>query len=313
MRRKTINCIVMFADVVGSTTIYENLGDELARERIYGALNILIAIISQHQGTLVKTMGDEILVYFTDADMAILAARSIQEAMEDDRKPGMVGVSIRIGMQFGSVIVEADDIFGDTVNVAARISSMAKARQILCTKEVVFMLKSADLFNSMRPFDRIRVKGKAELLDIYTFSWEEEGDVTYMNTISSLTDLVTQQGEKLTLTYRNKRFNIPSTIMSYTIGRDKGCELLVDGALISRRHSRIEQRRGKFIIIDQSTNGTFIKTQEGQEFFLRREEFTLFGAGFISLGKKIDQNDDDVIQFYSEKHHAPRGRLDDAG
>lgn len=301
MTRKTINCVVMFADVAGSTTIYENMGDELARERISNALNTLIEVIRRHKGQLVKTIGDEILVYFTDVDMALLAAHTIQEVMEDDKKPETIGVSIRIGMQFGSAILETNDIFGDTVNVAARIASMAKARQILCTKEMAFLVKSSELSNSMRPFDRIRVKGKSEHLDIYIFSWEEDGDITNMATASSFTNPARQkQGEKLTLTYQSKRYKIPVSTTSYILGRGRDCDLFVDGDLISRHHSKVEHRRGKFIITDQSTNGTFIKTQEGQEVFLRREELTLFGVGFISLGKKVNQNDESIIQFYSE-------------
>ena len=136
MARETINCVVMFADVAGSTAMYENMGDDLARERISDALNRLISVSGEHGGQLVKTIGDEILVYFTDADEAVNAARRIQESMEDDGTPENVGVSIRIGMQYGSTILEDDDIFGDTVNVAARIVSMAKARQILCTQEI---------------------------------------------------------------------------------------------------------------------------------------------------------------------------------
>jgi hypothetical protein len=73
--------------------------------------------------------------------------------------------------------------------------------------------------------------------------------------------------------------------------------LIVNGDLISRYHSKIEHRRGKFIITDQSTNGTFVRTSEGQDIFLRREEFTLFGSGYISLGKKVDLNDENVIHF----------------
>jgi adenylate cyclase len=301
MTRKTINCVVMFADVAGSTTIYENMGDELARERISNALNTLTDIARRHKGHLVKTIGDEILVYFTDVDMALLAAHTIQEVIEDDNKPETIGVSIRIGMQFGSAILETNDIFGDTVNVAARIASMAKARQILCTKEMAFLVKSSELSSSMRPFDRIRVRGKSEPLDIYILSWEQDGDITNMATASSFTNPARQkQGEKLTLTYRSKRYKIPIATNSYILGRGGDCDLFVDGDLISRHHSKVEHRRGKFVITDQSTNGTFIKTQEGQEVFLRREELTLFGVGFISLGKKVDQNDEGIIQFYSE-------------
>jgi len=290
----------MFADIADSTTIYENMGDELARERISNALNTLIAITQSNKGHLVKTIGDEILVYFTDVDLALLAAHRIQEVMEDDQNSETKGVSIRIGMQFGSVILETNDIFGDTVNVAARIASMAKARQILCTKEMACLVKNNAISASMRPFDRITVRGKSEPLDIYLFSWEEESDVTNMAPLSSFTNLTGQQQcEKLTLTYRNKRYEIAVSNTSYILGRGSDCDLVVDGDLISRHHSKLEHRRGKFVITDQSTNGTFIKTQEGQAVFLRREELTLFGVGFISLGKKVDLNDDDIIQFYS--------------
>ncbi len=301
MARETINCVVMFADVAGSTAMYENMGDELARERISKALNTLISISRRHSGKLVKTIGDEILVYFTDVDMAVYAARAIQETMEDDRSPETIGVSIRIGMQHGSAILENDDIFGDTVNVAARIASMAKARQILCTQEIAFLLKSAELSNNMRPYDRLRVKGRNEQLDIYLFAWEQEGDITNMATASSFTnpqkaDLV----KNLALEYDGESHSIPTDTTAYTMGRGKDCELVVKGDLISRYHSRIEHRRGKYIITDQSTNGTFIRSSEGQDVFLRREEFTLFGSGYISLGKKVDLEDPNVIHFVCE-------------
>ena len=301
MTRETLKCVVMFADVAGSTAMYENMGDDLARERISKSLDTLITVTKRHSGKLVKTIGDEILVYFTDVDMAIYAALSIQETMEDDRSPDTIGVSIRIGMQYGSIILEDNDIFGDTVNVAARVASMASARQILCTKEMSFMVKNTELSNKMRPFDRLRVKGRKEPLDIYMFGWEDDGDITNMATASSFTNPARQkQAQSLKLTFDSQRYTITSDITSFMLGRGKDCEMIVKGDLISRYHSKIEHRRGKFVITDQSTNGTFITTQEGQEIFLRREELTLFGAGLISLGRKVDHRDDNLIQFYCE-------------
>jgi hypothetical protein len=291
----------MFADVAGSTAMYENMGDDLARERISRALNALISISRRHSGQLVKTIGDEILVYFIDVENAILAAKSIQESMEDDRTPETIGVSIRIGMQYGSTILENDDIFGDTVNVAARVAGMAKARQILCTQEIAFMVKSPELSNNMRPFDRLRIKGKNEQLDVYLFAWEEEGDMTNMATASSFTNPARNELLKnLTLTYESKAHSIPVDTASYIMGRGKDCELVIKGDLISRYHCRIEHRRGKYIITDQSTNGTFIRTTGGQIIFLRREEFTLFGSGYISLGKKVNPGDTNIIHFLCE-------------
>ena len=88
--------------------------------------------------------------------------------------------------------------------------------------------------------------------------------------------------------------------MSYVLGRGKDCELVIKGDLISRYHSKIEHRRGKFVLTDQSTNGTFVRSTEGQDIFLRREEFTLLGSGYISLGKKVDLNDFNVIHYLCE-------------
>ncbi len=301
MSRETVTCVVMFADVAGSTAIYENLGDDLARERISKSLNTLISTCSRHGGVLVKTIGDEILVYFLDVDQAMFAAREIQEIMEDDRSPETIGVSIRIGMQYGSAIVENNDIFGDTVNVAARIASMAKARQILCTKELAFMLKKTELANNVRPFDRLRVKGRQEPVDIYLYVWEEAEDMTNLATRSSFTNPGKHhQSKTVVLTYEDYKHAIPNSTTSYLLGRGGDCELIIKGELISRHHSKIEYRRGKFIITDQSTNGTFIKTMEGQEIFLRREEFALYGSGYVSLGKEVDLRDPDLIHFQCE-------------
>ena len=301
MARETINCVVMFADVAGSTSMYENMGDELARERISKALDALISVSGSHGGKLVKTIGDEILVYFVDADAAVNAAREIQETMEDHRTPETVGVSIRIGMQYGSIILEKDDIFGDTVNVAARIASMAKARQILCTQEIAEMVKNPELSSNMRPYDRLRVKGRNEQLDVYLYAWEQEGDITNMATLSSFTNPARfSQSTRLMLRYDGSSLSIDADSDVYILGRGKDCELVVKGDLISRYHSRIEHRRGKFVIADQSTNGTFVRTVDGQDVYLRREEYTLFGSGFISLGKKIDLNDDNLIHFQCE-------------
>ena len=301
MARETINCVVMFADVAGSTSMYENMGDDLARERISDALNRLISISAEHGGKLVKTIGDEILVYFTDVDESVNAARRIQETMEDDNSPEFIGVSIRIGMQYGSTILEDDDIFGDTVNVAARIASMAKARQILCTQEIAFMLKNADLASTMRPYDRLRVKGRNEQLDVYLVAWEQDGEITNIASVSNFSNPSRfDQATRLVLRYDGDSKTLSPDTETFIIGRGKDCEMIIRGDLISRHHSRIEHRRGKFVIADQSTNGTFLRTSEGQDIYLRREEFALFGSGVISLGRKVDLNDDNLIHFLCE-------------
>jgi len=163
------------------------------------------------------------------------------------------------------------------------------------------MVNNAELSSNMRPYDRLRVKGRNEQLDVYLYAWEQEGDITNMATLSSITNTARYaQASKLTLRYNGSTLAIKADSDVYILGRGKDCELVIKGDLISRYHSRIEHRRGKFVIADQSTNGTFVRTVEGQDVYLRREEYTLFGSGFISLGKKIDLNDDNLIHFQCE-------------
>lgn len=298
MSGRSINCVVMFADVVGSTAMYENMGDEAARSRISKALNTMTSISRRHRGKLVKTLGDEIMIYFLDADLALLAAKIIQETMEDDRSPETVGISIRIGMQYGDAILDDDDVFGDTVNVAARIASLAQARQILYPGEMAAKIKAADLVENTRLFDRIQVKGRVEPIDVYMYSWEDDGEVTNMATASSFTNPAkSSQVDTISLEFQGEKFEINLTVQKFTFGRSSGCDLSIDGGLTSRLHAMITIKRGKFVFSDQSTNGSFIKLENGQEVFLRREELTIFGTGQISLGESNNNKDALIIKY----------------
>lgn len=298
MSGKSINCVVMFADVVGSTAMYENMGDSEARSRISKALNTMTSISRRHRGKLVKTLGDEIMVYFLDVDMAVMAAKTIQETMEDDRSPETVGISIRIGMQCGGAILENDDLFGDTVNVAARVASLAQARQILYPAELAARIKSYALSENSRLFDRIQVKGRAESLDVYMYSWEEDGEVTNMATASSFTNPAKNaQVNLIKIEYKDQSYNIDLDTSKFTFGRATDCDLTIDGELTSRLHASIIIKRGKFVFEDKSTNGSFVKLENGQEVFLRREELTMFGTGHISLGESNNLKDALSIKY----------------
>ncbi len=300
MSEKSIQCVVMFADVVGSTAIYEKMGDTEARDRISKALNTLISICRRHKGHLIKTIGDEVLVYFLDVDLSLMAAQAIQETMEDDRSPETVGISIKIGMHYGPAILDNNDIFGDTVNVAARIASISKSRQILYSGILANRIHSADLNAQTRKFDRVDFKGKENAFDIYQLLWEEDGEVTDMQTgeIFALPAKI-EQFKELLLTYQSKTLRLNLSSKPVVFGRDKICDVLISGTLISRIHIKIVIQRGKFTLIDQSTNGTYVSINDEQKIYLRREELTLFGQGKISFGKPVKESEqgNNILQF----------------
>jgi pSer/pThr/pTyr-binding forkhead associated (FHA) protein len=290
----------MFADVAGSTAMYENLGDIEARERISKALDTLISICKRHQGKLVKTIGDEILVYFIDIDMSLMAASSIQETMEDTRSPETVGISIRIGMHYGPAMLEESDIYGDTVNVAARVVAMTKARQVLVSGSLADRITSQDLNNKTRHYDRFKVRGKENSLDVYMYAWEQESDITNMATSNITNPFKLEKDGGLLITYKAKTTKLDLNSDPVSLGRGLDCGLLITGDLISRYHAKIDIRRGKFVLTDQSTNGTFVRTLDGQDIFLRQDELTLFGSGVISLGKDVDKQRENLIYYSYE-------------
>lgn len=297
MAQRNIKCAIMFADVAGSTKLYEDVGDDKARAMISHTLESMTKSTHAMRGRVIKTIGDEIMCVFVDADSAVKAAYDIQETVSNDFTFGRA-LSIRIGEHFGPAILESDgDIFGDAVNVAARMAGIAKAGQIIITEDTVARLND-ELKADTREFDRAPVKGKKEPMIIYEVMWQQE-DVTRMAAPNLITPAVTQ-AVKMKLRWRDKQMELNDSSGVVVIGRGDQADFVVDDKLASRMHVRIELRRGKFVIIDQSTNGTFVRTNDGREVYLRREELPLLGAGCVSLGRTVSADDAELIYYIVE-------------
>ena len=90
---------------------------------------------------------------------------------------------------------------------------------------------------------------------------------------------------KVTLSFRDNTIVVNDQKKNINMGRADDNDLVVKGNLISRIHARVEMRRGKFMLIDQSTNGTFLESATGEETFVRRDSTELNGEGIIGLGR----------------------------
>jgi adenylate cyclase len=292
MEHSAVSLVILFADISGSTRLYELLGDVRARERTSRCISILTEVTRRHSGTVIKTIGDEVMSTFPSADAAVQAAWAMQESAAVEVVPGETAVDIRIGLHYGSALVESGDVFGDAVNVAARIVAMAKAKQILTTRQTVERL-SPGLSVNTRHTDRALVKGKQEEIDVFEVIWREE-DLTRMEGYQIPS---ADSQAHLRLRFREQEFAVSHSHPVMTIGRGQQNDVVVLDALASRMHARIEYRRGKFILLDQSTNGTYVLTDEGEKAYLRHEEFVLRGSGLISLGRAASAEAAEVIHF----------------
>ena len=296
MAPKTANLAIMFADISGSTKLFETLGDETARVKVSECLDILTNVIKSYNGTVIKTIGDEVMCTFETADDAASAAMEMNETLEEDVTEGLsdsTALSIRVGMHYGPALMESGDVFGDAVNVAARMAAQAKAGQIITTQFTVDKL-SPVIRASTRFVDRAPIKGKSEEIDIFEIIWQQE-DVTRMAT-GMLAEKPTPE-VTLVVSYNNKNVTLNRQKSGMVIGRSQGCDLPVNEKLASRQHVKIELRRDKFFLIDQSTNGTHVLIENSEEAFLRREEMPLSGKGQISLGRSFAEGPSEVIQF----------------
>jgi len=294
MTAQNIRCVIMFVDVAGSTRLFEKLGDRAAQRTIVRCLGILSGVVRDEGGVVVKTIGDGIMTRFHSADAAVAAACRMQSAMDQNAGAFPSPMAIRVGMHHGSALLDHGDVFGDVVNVAARMMTSARPGQIMATREVVSSL-SEDLSRKARQFDRARVKGKEDVITIFEVVWEEGELVTHL--VNSAEKQPCQTCVRLRLRYREQEVFLEEHGSPFLIGRGDQCGLTVCTRLASRVHARIEYRRVKFVLIDESTNGTWVLTQEGEEIYLKREELPLSGAGVMSLGRPEFKQAENLIHF----------------
>ncbi len=258
--------VILFSDVSGSTRLYERLGDNVARPLIAACIDQMTTAVVGHGGTVIKTIGDEVMCTLPTADDAAAASIQIQEEIAEgiEIEGTLHPIMIRIGFHFGPVIHEKGDIFGDAVNVAARMAALAKGGQLITTKETVEEMNPIHK-SAARLLDRLTVKGKKATIDIYELVWQED-DATHIAT--GLFSAPEQAGT-LKLTYDSQEQLIDPTKLPMSVGRGARADMKVDDTFASREHIRFASRRGKFVLLDTSTNGTYVVSLDGS-FYLRR-------------------------------------------
>ena len=293
---ETLHLGTLFADVVGSTRLYEQYGNSVAHAAIEGCLDELKQVTAHFGGRTVKTIGDELMAVFPSADAVCQAAIEMQWRVAELPPVGEERIAIRIGFHFGAAVERDNDVFGDSVNVAARLSEVANGQQIITSAQSLESM-SAHLATGARHLWPVSVKGKAEPIDVFDLMWEGASDATV--TLSAQFEPA-RIPVRLRLLYQGNEVVVGPDRPRVSIGRDSSNELVTDARNASRVHARVEWRLDKFVLTDLSTNGTYILGIENQETNLRREELILNGDGSISLGLSHEVNTCERIEFYCE-------------
>jgi adenylate cyclase len=301
---KDIELAILFADVVGSTRIYEVMGDLRARDMVLTCVEIMRSATEQNHGTVIKTIGDEIMATFPTANDALNAASRMQHDIRTHAELKVEGqpIAIRIGGHFGPVVLENRDIFGAAVHTANRMTSQAKAGQIMVTSAIVERL-APEWQSAVRQIDVATLKGKTSEDELYEVLWQKE-DATSMLPAIALGAAARdkkQHPRRLRIRFQGQEILLDEARTSITIGRAEENDVVIKGNLISRLHAKIELNRSKFLLVDQSTNGTFVTTREGEEAFVRRDTMQLKGEGMIGFGRVPENGSSLTIKYVCEE------------
>ncbi|MEN6475991.1 MAG: adenylate/guanylate cyclase domain-containing protein [Syntrophaceae bacterium] len=288
-------CTILFADISGSTRLYEDLGDASAHRLVNACIEVLTRVVAEHRGVIVKTIGDEVMCTFADEGAAVQAAIGMHKAV-DAMPPILTGKAIRpnirIGLHAGPVIRQGLDVFGDSVNVAARMVSLAKPRQIITTSQVLAALPASSGVTVVC-VDRTTVKGKGGDFLLYEIVWEEDTQTIILSKDQGLAVL----GGRLRIRHGQQEVFVDKDRPSVTLGRQAQNDLVVNDSIASRVHARIEYQRGKFMLIDVSANGTYVRVPGEELVFIHHEELALGPSGIIGLGRACDQAAPDAVHF----------------
>ena len=286
---------VLFADVVDSTKLYDDKGDEVAHRLIVQCLDLMAEIVEASDGVVEDRIGDEILVTFDDPEKAAHAASQLQQRVTNGHSEGELDtpMRIRVGLEHGPITRTERGLFGTTIHAAARVVGLAKASQILTPKRTLAML--GPIRQRMeRYFATIVLKGIASETDIHELLWDTSATV------------VTMTGNRrkrpmgmlgVNLLYGDEDVTVDASKPRITLGRDEACTIQLDGSAVSRLHARIMWNRGKISLEDVSTNGTCIEGDDGSSRVIHHDRVELTGSGVLRCGCLGAEEDAALVQF----------------
>ena len=300
----TATTTVVFADLTGSTGVFETLGNEAATQTITALTHWIGEVCTRHGGRVVKTLGDGVLALFPHPDGAVEA--TVQMQREHARRQVQRGpahrMQLQVGLACGEVVEVDGDCYGDAVNVASRLSDLSGARQIWATASAVDQLRSRPPGTRLHALGLVPIRGKAQEHSLYRIEWQEDTS-TDMMTLPGFTaqgagaPRAASQGT-IELRFLDVVHAFGTHELPVHMGRAREAEFVVQDPRVSRLHARIDWSNGSFVLSDLSSFGTCVRfTGAPTELKLRRDQCVLHDSGEIALGADFGDWSVPTIQF----------------
>jgi adenylate cyclase len=293
---------VVFADLTGSTGVFETLGNAKATEAITRLTHWISQVCQAHMGRVVKTLGDGVLAVFPDGPSAVDAVIELQRNHQKRilNWPPKLRMRLQVGVACGEIVEVEGDCYGDAVNVASRLSDLSGADQIWATDTVIEQL-APESGVRFRGLGAVNIRGKQEARVLFRIEWQEEVMSEFLTEPASL-DQRPARGDSMLgtieLSWLDVNAAFKSTELPIHLGRVSEAQFVVNDQRVSRLHAKIEWRNGAFVLSDVSSYGTWVRFAGSEtELALRREECVLHGRGEIALGAPFSDFSVPTVSF----------------
>jgi adenylate cyclase len=293
---------VLFADLRGSTALFELLGNAEATSVVTHCVNALAEPVGANSGTLVKTLGDGLMAVFDTPQQALDAAMQMHDVLdaivsrgsERGASSGLRALRLQVAMARGELVEMAGDCYGDAVNVAARLLDHASDNETLITVEVLRELP-AEWQERFRSLDRLALRGRVEPVEVHVMGVRRSLPDAAATQFSGIAPDYEPDGLRLTWNRQGRAFT--NQQMPVVLGRSPQATFCIDDARVSRAHARVDWHGGSFQLTDLSYNGTYVRFNDGEIVSLRRGNCTLHGSGEIGLGGSPNDPDSATVAF----------------
>lgn len=293
---------VLFADLRGSTSLFERLGNAEATSVVTHSVAALARAVDACGGHVVKTLGDGLMAVFDDAAAAARAAGQMHDELESlaargrerGASSGLRSLRLQVALARGEIVEIGGDCFGDAVNVAARLLDHAGDNETLATAEVLAALSGPQRAR-FRSLDRLVLRGRAEPVEVHVLDGRRSADAAVTQFAGEVA--ASHEPDALRLGWDHAERVVTGAQMPFVLGRGPQSSFRIDDSRVSRSHARLDWHGGSFQLTDLSYNGTYVRFNDGEIVSLRRGSCTLHGTGLIGLGAPPTDPSSACVQF----------------
>jgi adenylate cyclase len=288
---------VLLGEISGGSKLTDKLGQAEGHRAVERGLRRMERAAAAFKGRVIAAQGDTLTAVFDSAEAACLAATEMQQRIVALPPVSGVALTIRVGFHAGPVVEQGGQLSGDAVDTASRLLRLADVGQTLTTAEAVLALPKA-LRDQTRAID-LTVPGQDEAVGVHEVVWNHAADETPTTRPFIPGPAVPHAPveKRLRLRLDDQELILGHERPTATLGRDAHADIVTMDSRASRAHGRIEYRRDKFVLIDKSTNGTYVTFIGEPELVLKREEAILRGRGIVCFGHSLSEAPADQLEF----------------